>query len=213
MFVEDVMHREVVTVAPRATVAEAFGLMRERGIRHLPVVDGGRLVGIVSDRDLKRAMPPAAAATPAPPLASLRVEELMTRKVITTAPAVSVEEAGRVMVSEKISALPVTESDRLVGMVTETDVVALLVRALGASEPSSRLQVDFAPGGSALADIVRTVEEAGVRIASIVTLATGPGSREGILRVASMDPRRAVSALEAKGYTVRRPAACANIRP
>jgi acetoin utilization protein AcuB len=202
MLVQDVMHADVVTVAPRSTLAEAFELARQRGIRHLPVVDGGVLVGIVSDRDLKRALPPGTAA-PAPELAGLAVERLMTRPVITTGPTVSVEEAARVMVSEKISALPVTDGGRLVGIVTETDVVALLVRALGVSEPSSRLDVVYTPAPEALAAIVRTVEAAGVAITSIVTLAAADGSREAILRVATIDPRRATAALEAGGYPVR----------
>ena len=203
MLVQDVMHTDVVTVVPSATIAEAFRLTRARGIRHLPVVDGGALLGIVSDRDLKRAIPPSAMAAPAPELAALTVDRIMTRPVITTGPTVSVEEAGRVMVSEKISALPVTEGGRLVGIVTETDVVALLVRALGVAEPSSRLEILFSADGSALADIVRTVEDAGGPIASIVTLATGKGSREAIVRIGTIDPRRVVTALRAKGYSVR----------
>jgi acetoin utilization protein AcuB len=205
MLVRDVMRVNVVTVTPRARVADAFRLTRERGVRHLPVVDDGALVGIVSDRDLKRAVPPSASG-PAPEFASMTVEQLMTRAVITTGPACSVEDAGRVMVSEKISALPVTEAGRLVGIVTETDVVALLVRALGASEPSSRLEVPFKRGGSALAGIVRAVEDTGVSIASLMTLATGDGYHEAILRVGTIDPRRVVAALERAGYAVRGPA-------
>ena len=205
MLVCDVMHGDPVTVARDAPLSEAFGLMRRHGIRHLPVLDGGALVGIVSDRDLKRALPPAPHAlwTPPPELAALPVERLMTRAVITTGPAVSVEEAGRVMVTEKISALPVTEGGRLVGIVTETDVITLLVRALGVTEPSSRLEVSFTAGGGALADIVRTIEAAGVRITSIVTLATAPHTGAAVVRVATIDPRRAIAALEAKAFAVR----------
>ena len=204
MLVRDVMHADVVSVPPGAPLSEAFGLMRRRGIRHLAVLEAGALVGIVSDRDLKRALPPGASASagPAADMAALPVERVMTRPVITTGPAISVEDAGRLMVDRKISALPVTEGGRLVGMLTETDVVALLVRALGVTEPSSRLEVAFAATGPALAEIVRTVEEAGVAITSIVTLATGPQSRAAILRVATIDPRRAVAALESRGYAL-----------
>jgi len=198
------MRSNVVTVSPRARVADAFRLTRERGIRNLPVLDEGALVGIVSDRDLKRAVPPSATG-PAPEFAAMTVEQLMTRAVITTGPACSVEDAGRVMVSEKISALPVTEDGQLVGIVTETDVVALLVRALGTTEPSSRLEVSFQRGGSALAGIVRAIEDTGVPISSLMTLATGEGYHEAILRVRTIDPRRVVTALERAGYTVRSP--------
>jgi acetoin utilization protein AcuB len=205
MLVSDIMRRDLLTVEPDTPLAEALRLMRRRGIRHLPVTDGGTLVGIISDRDLKRALPLDADAFAAPPaeLGALPVKRLMTRAVITTGPAISVEEAGRVMVTKKISALPVTEAGRLVGIITETDVIALLVRALGVSEPSSRLEVSFTAGGGTLAGIVRTIEETGVVITSIVTLATGPQSRAAILRVATIDPRRAVAALDAKGYAVR----------
>jgi len=205
MLVGDIMRTDVVTVPPGASLADALRVTRQRGIRHLPVVDNGALVGIVSDRDLKRALPPLEGTMAAVigEMAALPVERVMTRAVITTGPTVSVEEAGRVMVSEKISALPVTEAGRLVGIVTETDVVTLLVRALGVAEPSSRLEVVFKPDASALAEIVRSVEEAGVAITSIVTLATDPRSRLALLRVATIDPRRAVAALEARGYEVR----------
>ena len=205
MLVKDVMHADVATVPPGAPLSEAFRLMRQRRIRHLAVVDDSALVGIVSDRDLKRALPPSASASSglAPELAALPVERVMTRPVITTGPRVSVEEAGRVMISEKISALPVTEGGRLVGIVTETDVVMLLVRALGVTEPSSRLEVAFTATGPALADIVTTIEATGVAIISIVTLATGSESRAAILRLATIDPRRAVAALETRGYLVR----------
>jgi acetoin utilization protein AcuB len=205
MLVKDVMRSSVVTVTPRTTLAEAFRLSHARGIRHLPVLDDGNLVGNVSDRDLKRAIPSSATrdAVLASEFSALTVEHVMTRAVMTTAPTVSVEEAGRVMLSEKISALPVTEGGRLVGIVTETDVIALLVRALGATEPSSRFEVVFSRSGSALAEIVRIVEKAGVAISSIVTLATEDGSREAILRVPTIDPRRAVDALKSRGYAVR----------
>jgi len=205
MLVSDVMRTKVVTVPPGTPLAEALRLTRQRGIRHLPVVSDGALIGIVSDRDLRRALPPLASAPAglAPQLAAVPVERVMTHPVITTGPRVSIEEAGCVMVSEKISALPVMEGGRLVGIVTETDVVTLLTRALGVAEPSSRLEVSFTPGGSALADIVRTIEEAGAAVTSVVTLATGPESRVVTVRVATIDPRRAVTALESRGYAVR----------
>ena len=132
MLVKDVMHIDVATVPSGAPLAEAFRLTRQRGIRHLPVVDDGVLVGIVSDRDLKRALPPRASRVEvlAPEFAAMPVERIMTRTVITTGPTVSVEEAGRVMVNEKISALPVTEGGRLIGIVTETDFLLVAHRAL-----------------------------------------------------------------------------------
>jgi CBS domain-containing protein len=140
MLVADVMRTDMVTIRPDATVQEAIELARTRGIRHLPVLEDGALVGIVSDRDLKRTLVPEAAVRRLPGVgdlpARLTVADIMSRPVITIAMAFAVEDAARVMVAERISALPVTDGARLVGMVTETDLLALLVRALGAVEPS-----------------------------------------------------------------------------
>ena len=114
-----------------------------------------------------------------------------------------VEEAARLMVQEKISALPVTEGGRLVGIVTETDVLELFVKAMGAGEPSSRLDVVLGDRQSALAEVVRAVEAAGVVISSIMTLANREGLKEAVMRVATINPGPAVRALEARWYVVR----------
>jgi acetoin utilization protein AcuB len=136
MLVKEIMESRLVTITTRTTLPEAVQLARERGIRHLPVLDHGKLVGIVSDRDLKRAM-----ASPATTLEihelnylleRLRVEEIMTRTVITVRPDTAVEDAAAIMVRERISALPVTQEGRLAGIVTETDILKLFVKLMGA---------------------------------------------------------------------------------
>jgi acetoin utilization protein AcuB len=193
MLVERIMQSTLVTVTPETTLAEAFGLTRQRGIRHLLVVEDDRLVGIVSDRDLK-----GATGTPT-------MGEIMTRAVMTLPPSAPVEDAARLMVREKISAVPVTLGDRLLGMVTETDVLRLFVRALGAAEPSSRLEVTLGPERTALTDIVRTVEAAGIPISSLMTLSGPDGSREVVIRVPTINPLPAVRALAASGYPVKTP--------
>lgn len=99
MLVRDVMQPRVFAVTPDTTLSEAVRLTRVRGIRHLPVLEGRELVGIVSDRDLKRAMASPAAGLEAGELTSLldrlTVAEIMTCPVITVAPPVPVEEAAR----------------------------------------------------------------------------------------------------------------------
>jgi acetoin utilization protein AcuB len=205
MLVREVMQSPVVTVTPETTLPEALGLLQGRRIRHLPVVEEGRLVGIVSDRDVKQAMPWRATALDAHEIGHLQrlpVRELMTRAVVTIGPMFPVEQAAQVMAVEKISALPVTEGGRLVGIVTETDVLQMLVRATGASEPSSRVDVVLGDRPGALGEVVQAVEAAGARIVSIMTFASRSGAREVSLRVSTINPGPAVKALEARGYTV-----------
>lgn len=100
MHVRDVMPATVITVGPKALLPEALRLLRERGIRHLPVVEDGQLVGIVSDRDLKQALAGPAAFL----VERLPGADIMTPRVFTTAPDLPVEDAARVMVGKKISA-------------------------------------------------------------------------------------------------------------
>ena len=134
MFVEQVMTTPVVTVTPETTTSDAWELLQEGHFRHLPVVRLGRLVGIVSDRDLRVARMLAED----PP-----VGRLGSADVLMVEPGTPVEEASRLMVEQKIGALPVVRDGALVGIVTESDLFRMLTRVMGVLEPSSRLQLDL----------------------------------------------------------------------
>jgi acetoin utilization protein AcuB len=201
MLVQDIMQRELLTVAPETPLADVARLLRRRGIRHVPVLERGALVGIISDRDLKGALLDGGDIDAV--LADRLARDVMTRDVITIAPMFPVEEAARIMVSEKISALPVTQSERVVGIVTETDVLLLLITAMGVTQPSSRLDVLYPDRPDAVSEIVHAVADAGA-IASIVTL-TSPtsGIHEAVVRLSTINPGPAIKKLEAGGFTVR----------
>lgn len=207
MIVADVMQTDLVTVTPRTTLPEAVNLAAEHRIRHLPVMEEGRLVGIVSDRDLKRAM-----ASPATSLTAhelnflldrLTVDRIMTRTVVTVPPATPVEDAARIMAQEKISSLPVTAAGELIGIITETDVLQLVVTAVGASEPSSRLVVPLGERRSALAEVIDALESAGAPVISVMTVQDRQHVRMAIVRVGTLHPGPGLAALAARGYTVR----------
>jgi acetoin utilization protein AcuB len=206
MLIHDIMRRDPAALSPAATLAEMLALLQRRGIRHIPIVEGQKLVGIVSDRDIKSALLSVTDTASGPArdrlLHEIRAATVMAPKVVTIAPVSPVEEAARLMLENRISALPVTDQQRLVGIVTETDVLRMLVRAMGVTEPSSRIDVTLngRPGG--LSDVVTTVEGAGLEICSLMTLADADGHRAVALRVPTIDPRRAIRALEAKGYSV-----------
>ena len=122
MPVRDVMRTDVPTVAPAATVDEALRYARQRGIRHLVVTEGGSVVGIISDRDLKRVLTAGDAATRS------TAANIMSRTVITVGPNATIKSACDTMMQESISALPVVENGVLKGLLTETDVLALLAK-------------------------------------------------------------------------------------
>ena len=132
--VELVMTREPATVAPNDSIRVAIERMRERNCRRLPVVEKEILIGIVTDRDLRR-------ATNSPlvlrerwydefMLDHIPVRACMTERPITVTPQTSIVEASRVMRDRKIGGLPVVDGARLVGIVTETDLLNFLIRML-----------------------------------------------------------------------------------
>jgi acetoin utilization protein AcuB len=136
MNVSELMTRELTCVAPDDTVEVAVQLLHRRGIRHLLVMNKGRLVGIVSDRDIKRALDPRRTKKKLLGLGGLffllepvEVREIMTRNPVTISPNVSAQEAAAILVAERFGALPVVEDGETVGIVTETDLLAYFARS------------------------------------------------------------------------------------
>lgn len=133
----EIMNRTLVTVDTRASLRQAQRILDRRNIRHLFVMDGKRLVGIVTDRDLRKAAPssksPLTTSEREEFMDELKVVEVMLRKLITASSSTTVREAAKVMVREKIGCLPVVDGKTLVGIVTETDLLEILVRGEGTS--------------------------------------------------------------------------------
>jgi CBS-domain-containing membrane protein len=127
MKVKEIMVKEVATLDVNDELSLANDIMRLGRIRHLPVVDGNRLVGIVSERDLFRTSLAHAlgyAATDTRDLMkNLRIKDVMVTGVITIPPDMELCEATKIMMEEKIGCLPVVEETRLVGLITETDIL------------------------------------------------------------------------------------------
>jgi acetoin utilization protein AcuB len=209
LLVKDSMTREVAVISPEASAADALALCREKRIRHLPVAEGGRLVGIVSDRDLRSATPAPGDPGRAEALHRIRTSDVMTRGVITTHPDDPIEEAAERMREKKIGCLPVVEDDSLVGIITSSDVLEALVRLMGTHEPGSRLEVSMPDRPGTLAGVAGILGELGVNIVSVVggqrLKAPSPGTppeRVAVFRVDTIDTGAAVDILERAGYTV-----------
>ena len=138
MRIRDLMTRSLITVVPDETVTAAHQLMQKHRIRHLLVVDGEQLVGIVTDRDIRLNMPSQATSLSVWELhhllAKLTVGAVMTRSVITVGPDRDAREAARLMLDHKIGALPVMDAGRLLGIVTETDLLRVFAKSGPAGE-------------------------------------------------------------------------------
>jgi acetoin utilization protein AcuB len=126
--VECWMSKLVFTTKPDARLIDAFEMMRDHRIRHVPVVDGGKLVGIVSDRDVRSALPSRNAlqggwASLGEALLESRISQVMSLMPITIAPAASIREAAEIMCRSKVGALPVVDDGKLVGIVSAEDIL------------------------------------------------------------------------------------------
>ena len=205
MRVKDRMRRSLVSVAQSDTLDHALMTLRRFNIRHLPVVKGDRVVGIVSDRDVKK-------ATPSPfdyPTAeefraftsAVTVKEIMTKEVITVSPLTPIEEAACLMNQKRIGALPVVQEGRLVGILTETDVLGVMTEMMGATQTASRVEIEIQTSPGVLTEVIRIVEEQQVEIASLVTLPAREGARRLlILRLRTINSDPVVKALTERGY-------------
>ena len=133
MLVRQWMTKKPLTVDANATVAEAWRVMRSKRIRHLPVREQTKLVGIVSDRDIRLAFPTPAADMDVGERRALwerlRVWQIMTRVVVVIPPDAPMERAAQMLLRHKVSGLPVMADERLVGIITETDFLRAFIAA------------------------------------------------------------------------------------
>jgi acetoin utilization protein AcuB len=209
LLVKDSMTREIVTLAPDETVGTALALCRERRIRHLPVLKEGRLVGIISDRDLRAATPAFGDKERAAALHDVLVEDVMATDVIAANPDDPIELAANTMRERRIGCLPVVEGGELVGIITASDVMKALVYLVGANEPGSRMEVAVPDRPGALAGAAGVFGMCGINIVSAAMGMTREPSEEGALRervvvfrVDTIDTTEVVGYLEEAGYSV-----------
>jgi acetoin utilization protein AcuB len=193
--VREVMATHPITVRPHETARHAYQLMRDNRFRHLPVVEDGRLVGILSDRDLRPVLL-------SPGLARARVRELMSEDLTTVGPDTPIEEAASLLVVKKIGCLPVVAQGQLVGIVTETDLLAVLVELLGLLTQSTRLDVGVAGGPDAYERIVEIIRVHEGRILSVGAVPGSEGKTVFSVRLEPCDTRPIVEALRTAGFEV-----------
>ncbi|WP_267283236.1 CBS and ACT domain-containing protein [Salisaeta longa] len=211
------MQHPVVTTAPGRSIVSAYRYMHEHDLRHLPVMDGRRLVGVVTDRDLRFA---TSALHPRPSEAEASVEQVMTPDPITAGPLDPVEEAARLLQTKRIGCLPVLDGADLRGIVTVTNVMEAVLRLTGIEKPGGRLAVALVDEPGQLARLTQRVAEAGLDIRSVLSYYR-PHQHEGpeaapeasedrlhvILRVDTLNVRPIAEALRSEGFDVVWPVA------
>ncbi|BAJ65008.1 CBS and ACT domain-containing protein [Anaerolinea thermophila] len=172
MLVKERMSHPVLTITPDVPVQEALARMRQDKVRRYPVVDKkGKLIGIVTDSDLMNASPSEATTLSVWEinylLSRITVERVMTREPITVTEDTTVEEAARIMADNKIGGLPVLRDNRLVGIITETDLFKIFLEMLGARTAGVRVTVEVPDTPGKLHEITGAIYQLGGNISGM----------------------------------------------
>lgn len=208
MLVKDRMTPDPVTITTNTNLKDALELVRSKSFRHLPVLDeDGRLVGIVTEKSLVYASP-----TPTTTLSVFEVDYILSRtrvgqviqgSVITVGPDLPIEEAARVMIDHRIGCLPVVEDEKLVGIISDTDIFRAFVEGLGGGHPSLRITIVVPEKVGSLAQVASRVAALGGNIHSLgIFWGDQPEDRVVAFRLEGVDRETAVQALEADGVQV-----------
>jgi len=165
MLVGERMSKPVITISPDMPIAEALNMMKVEKVRRFPVVKEGKLLGVVSDKDLLNASP-----SPVSTLSiwemnyllnKITVSEVMVKNVLSVTEDTPIEQAARIMADNKIGGLPVMRDGGVVGMITETDLFKMFLELLGAREMGIRVTVLVVEKQGELAKLTKAISEAG----------------------------------------------------
>ena len=203
MLVQDWMTKEPVTITDETSMMKAIHIMKERRFRRLPVLHQGKLVGLVTDRDLKEASPSKATTLDVHELyyllAELQIKEIMTKNPLVVSPEDTVEHAAQLMLEHTISGLPVVDSSGgLLGIITQSDVFKAFMHITGIRQGGVQFAVRLEDKPGLIKEVVDLLRAKGARFVSLLTsYATArEGFRDVYIRVKNMSPENARAAKE-----------------
>jgi acetoin utilization protein AcuB len=195
MKVSEWMVKDPVTVTPQTEVREAIGLMRQHSIRHLPVVEGGKFIGLVTASGLRELFLPSMVET-------IHLREVMIQQPITIGPDTHIDTAARLIHENKIGGLPVVVGRRLVGILTVSDILKAFIDIMGVLQSSSRLDVELAERAGAFEEASRIIAAHGAEIISVGIQERPRGGRVYFFRLAKCDTVPIIKSLEQQGHSV-----------
>jgi acetoin utilization protein AcuB len=212
MFVRDIMTTNVVTIPSSTSITEAKRIMQVHKIERLPVVDRGKLVGIVTVRGLEQVSPSKATSLTVWELSYLlektMVKDIMAKNVITTTPDTTVEEALATAQSNKVGSLVVLDDGRVAGIVTTNDFFYKIVNPIvglgkgGALLPGSLMRIVGGGEEKAMEEIISVINKLGIKIDSLhIFIPEESTKKDIILHLDCEDDSQLISELKDKGYS------------
>ena len=205
MKVRDIMSQNVVTISSNTSIAAAKRIMAAHHIRRLPVVDKGKLTGLVTERGLEKVSPSKATSLSVWELSYLlektTVKDIMEKSVITVSPDMDAEEAIAVAQASKVGSLIVLEDNMIAGIVTTNDFFYKIINPLlGIGMQGSRIEVKEAGDGPSIESILSEINKEGLKVSSIHIEQEGKPRNDVCFHIDTSDPGRLLMALKAKGF-------------
>ncbi|MCG7332250.1 CBS and ACT domain-containing protein [Salinicoccus roseus] len=208
MLVERIMTSPVRTLTPEHTIEDALNMMSTYSFRHIPLVDDEEnLVGIVSDRDIKLTLPSVLSDDDPDFTLKVPISRIMRKRVTYCHPLDFVEEIALDFYHYAIGAIPVLRNGRVVGIITQKDMLNTYLELTGITEPGSMIEVEVEDRTGIIYDIGRVFKELNIKIVSISVYRNKEkkGFKTIVLRVQAMNPRKAIDTLKDRGFTVLEP--------
>ncbi|AIC95318.1 acetoin utilization AcuB family protein [Shouchella lehensis] len=202
-----IMRTNVYTLSPTDSIQDAIDLMEQKSIRHIPIVDEDeKLVGIVSDRDIRDSRPSILMPLNEKDLFLKPISSIMAYPVLTAHEDDDVQETAKIFYQHRIGCLPITANERLVGIISESDILSSLTALLGADRPTSVIEVCVQNYPGMLADVATIFKDVGVNIVSAVAYPSQKANYHMLsFRVQTIDPRKVIQKLADSGYDVYGP--------
>ncbi|WP_227763434.1 CBS and ACT domain-containing protein [Zhaonella formicivorans] len=208
MYVRTRMTENPITITRQTTIAEALDLMRRSSVRRLPVMENGKLIGIVTDRDLSEVSPSPATSLSVFEinylLAKMKIGDVLPKNqtVITIHPDAFLEEAALLMREHKIGALPVMEDGKLVGIITETNIFDAFIDLLGVRDAGTRITIEVEDKPGVLADVTEVIRDYGANILRVAVFRNGGDKTLVVIRLNTADVAPIVEVLKQHGYSI-----------
>ncbi|MEK3890367.1 acetoin utilization AcuB family protein [Bacillus sp. FSL K6-3431] len=205
MILEQIMTRDVATLTPSDSIKTALQLMRDRKIRHIPLINEEmQLIGLVTDRDIKIATPILIEADLLNEIIDMPLSTVMTKNIITGHPLDFVEEITVIFYDHKIGCLPIVSGGKLVGIITSTDLLHTMVELTGANKPGSQIEIKVENKPGSLYEVTAVFHKHYINIHSVLVYPdpTDPNYTILVFRVATINPLNLIKNLIKEGLNV-----------
>ncbi|MFD1038160.1 acetoin utilization AcuB family protein [Virgibacillus byunsanensis] len=208
MLVEEIMKTDVVTLSPSASIREALSLLQKHRIRHIPIIDNDhQVIGIVSDRDVRDASPSILDKSSEQNVLEHNIESIMSTPVTTVHPLDFVEEIACIFYDEEFASLPVIRNNKLVGIVTEKDMLYTLIQLTGTNVQSSHIEVKVPHVPGILPEVTSVFGKRKTNITSLLIYPykDDPNYKILVFRIQTMNPMPVIQDLRDAGYELMWP--------